>query len=219
MACATSVLRCLAFSLNFITCMFGILVAGSCIYSLIVSNGSDIITVPSVSGLTLSIILAFSAGLGCFIVSQNTTRLMWTYLTLMILLMVAQIVAIFFASIDFRTLAYKVVSNAWDAQIVDPSAMASYEIQFECCGKFGPTDYRNFGQDMPISCYTNGNSTDANDYFTTGCLEKITSLFAIGEDLEKISNWLLIGLEGASSLVFGIYAVSQTNLERRKNYY
>lgn len=51
------------------------------------------------------------------------------YLTLMLLLMVAQIVAIFFASIDFRSLANEVVSNAWDAQIVDSSVMASYEIQ------------------------------------------------------------------------------------------
>uniref|UniRef100_A0A1B0FIL3 Polypeptide N-acetylgalactosaminyltransferase n=1 Tax=Glossina morsitans morsitans TaxID=37546 RepID=A0A1B0FIL3_GLOMM len=175
--------------------MFGILVACSCIYSLIVSNGSEIITVPCISGLTLSIVLVLSAGLGCFIVYQNSTRLLWTYLTLMLLLMVAQIVAIFFASIDFRSLANEVVSNAWDAQIVDSSVMASYEIQFECCGKFGPTDYRNFGQEIPNSCYSNGNSTGTNDYFTVGCLEKITALFAIGEYLEKISNWLLIGLE------------------------
>uniref|UniRef100_A0A1A9V2R5 Polypeptide N-acetylgalactosaminyltransferase n=1 Tax=Glossina austeni TaxID=7395 RepID=A0A1A9V2R5_GLOAU len=198
MACATSILRFLAFSLNFITCMFGILVACSCIYSLIVSSGSEITTVPCISGLTLSIILVFSAGLGCFIVYQNSTRLLWTYLTLMLLLMVAQIVAIFFASIDFRGLANEVVSNAWNAQIVDSSIMASYEIQFECCGKFGPTDYGNFGQEVPNSCYANGNSTGATDYFTVGCLEKITDLFAIGEYVEKISNWLLIGLEAES---------------------
>lgn len=78
----------------------------------------------------------------------------------------------------------------------------TFSFQLECCGKFGPTDYRNFGQEIPNSCYANGNSTGTNDYFTVGCLEKITALFAIGEYLEKISNWLLIGLEVTKFLHF-----------------
>uniref|UniRef100_A0A1A9W162 Tetraspanin n=1 Tax=Glossina brevipalpis TaxID=37001 RepID=A0A1A9W162_9MUSC len=219
MACTTSILRFLAFILNFINFIFSVLVACSCLYSIAVFNRSGIITVPCIIGLLLSIILAFNAALGYFIVYQNSTRLIWTYLSLMTLLMVAQIVAIFFASIEFKNLADEIVSNAWHAQIVDSSIITSYEIEFECCGKFGPTDYSDYGQEIPISCYANGNSTGTSDYFTNGCLEKITDLYDIGESLETISNWILIGLEGTSALVHDIFAITQANQKRRKNFY
>ncbi|XP_036332300.1 uncharacterized protein LOC118743644 [Rhagoletis pomonella] len=82
----------------------------------------------------------------------------------------------------------------------------------------GPNDYIDSGLSIPPSCYLNRKSSIANDLYTSGCVAKLTQAFEMGSRIEVISDWTLVGVEGATIIVACVLGISFKNMERRRYY-
>ncbi|XP_065367891.1 protein late bloomer [Calliphora vicina] len=219
MSCGSSTLKFTLFILNILCCIFGVLTLSACTYALIEFNGSEAIKIPCIVGIVLSSILFLNSILGCCGITRNSIRVTWIYTIVMLLLLLGQIAMIFLDPVNFSNIANEIINLVWNSNMANDFKMAMYEIKYECCGKFGPNDYTSADLAIPLSCYLNSNNTIETNLFTTGCVTKLTDMYSINQRIEEISDWTLVGLEGASAFVAAILTISLKNIQRRKLYH
>ncbi|XP_037828080.1 protein late bloomer [Lucilia sericata] len=219
MSCASSTLKFTLFILNILCFIVGVLTLLACTYALIEFDGSEAIKIPCILGIVLSSILFLNSILGCCGITRQSIRITWIYAIVMLLLLLGQIAVIFLEPVNFSNIANEIINNVWNSDMANDYKMTMYEMKYECCGKFGPDDYVKEGHTIPLSCYQNNNNTLATNLFTEGCATKLAEMYSLNQRIEEISDWTLVGLEGASALVAAILAISLKHIQRRKLYH
>ncbi|KAM7345940.1 tetraspanin 42Eq [Cochliomyia hominivorax] len=219
MSCGLSTLKFTLFILNILCCIFSVLTLSACIYAIIEFDASEAIKIPCILGIILSSILFLNSILGCCGIMRQSIRISWTYAILMLLLLMGQIAVILLEPVNFGNIANEIINHVWNSDMANDYKMTMYEIKYECCGKFGPSDYTTANMSIPLSCYLNNNNTIESNLLTVGCVTKLTDMYSINQRIEEISDWTLVGLEGASAFVAAIMAISLKNIQRRKLYH
>ncbi|XP_058976365.1 protein late bloomer-like [Musca domestica] len=220
MGCGESTLKFTLFVLNILCFILGVLTLSACIFALIEFEFSEAVKIPCIVSSVLSCILFLTSTLGCCGAQKKSAKATWAYSIIMLLLMAAQIAVIFVQPINFNNFSTEVIDKAWNVtDIKKDYLMTSYEIKYECCGKFGPSDYTDLNVTIPLSCYRNHNNRIDTNLLDVGCIDKLNAMFSSNQRIEEISDWTLAGLEGVSALVGGMLAITLQNIERRKYYH
>uniref|UniRef100_A0A1L8EGA1 Putative tetraspanin 42eq n=1 Tax=Haematobia irritans TaxID=7368 RepID=A0A1L8EGA1_HAEIR len=220
MGCGESSLKFSLFILNILSFIFGALTLSACIYALIEFEFCEAVRIPCILGCVLSSVLFLNSILGCCGAYHKAVHLTWIYSVIMLLLMGAQIAVIFLQPIDFNKVATELIDKVWNStDIGNDYMMTSYEIKYECCGRYGPNDYKIANETIPTSCYSHHNNTIAENLFVDGCIPKMTEMYSTNQRVEEISDWILVGIEGLCALIGGLMAITIKNVQRRKYYH
>ncbi|XP_064540353.1 23 kDa integral membrane protein [Drosophila montana] len=217
MGCATGSIKYSLFLFNALWAILGILV--------IVFGGLGWGAMPqqyAIGIMVLGGIILLISMFGCFGAIRESSRMLWTYVSLLLVLLVLIAVFIFFNTRDvFKKYAMQTVEDHWQLELTKPGSMDLIQKTYSCCGRYGAGDYIAIGHrnnTVPSSCCKGNNCLNPLNVYTDGCLGKVEAAFADEASTSRYFEW---GLLGFDLIILGlaiILALHYSNQRRRYNY-
>ncbi|ALC41260.1 Tsp42El [Drosophila busckii] len=217
MGCATGTIKYSLFLFNALWAILGILV--------IVFGGLGWGAMPqhyAIGIVVLGGIILLISMFGCFGAIRESSRMLWTYVTLLLVLLVLIAVFIFYNTRDvFRKYAMKTVEDHWQMELLKPGSMDMIQRTYSCCGLNGASDYQTIGHrnyTVPSSCCKGNNCLNPLNVNIEGCLSKVEEAFADEASTSRYCEWGLLGFDLVILALAVILAIHYTNRRRRYNY-
>ncbi|XP_030387447.1 protein late bloomer [Scaptodrosophila lebanonensis] len=214
MGCATGTIKYALFIFNALWAILGILVIGL--------GGLGWGAMPqthAISIIVLGCVMLFISFFGCFGALRESSRLLWTYATLLLVLLVLIVAQMFIGTRDvFKEYAIKTVEDSWVQELTTPGSMNLIQKTYNCCGRNGADDYVKIGRLPPSSCCKDSNCINPLNLFTTGCLTKVEDAFADEAQTRQYYEWGMLGFDLIILVLAVILAIHYTNRRRRYNY-
>ncbi|KAH8371789.1 hypothetical protein KR093_008848 [Drosophila rubida] len=217
MGCATGTIKYSLFLFNALWAILGIVV--------IVFGGLGIGAMPQIYAIGIMIlggIILLISLFGCCGAIRESSRMLWTYVTLLLVLLVLIIVFIVFNTRDtFKKYAIQTVEDYWQHELTRPGSMDLIQKTYSCCGRNGPGDYITIGHrndTVPSSCCRGSNCMNPLNVFTEGCLSSVEKAFADEAITSQYCEWGLLGFDLIILALAIILAIHYSNRRRRYNY-
>ncbi|EDW08614.1 23 kDa integral membrane protein [Drosophila mojavensis] len=217
MGCATGTIKYSLFLFNALWAILGILV--------IVFGCLGWGAMPqqyAIGIIVLGGIILLISMFGCFGAIRESSRMLWTYVSLLLVLLVLIGVFIFFNTRDvFKKYAIKTVEDHWQQELTRPGSMDLIQKTYSCCGRYGAADYIPIGRrnnTVPSSCCKFNNCLNPLNVYPDGCLAKVELAFADEATTSRYCEWGLLGFDLVILGLAIILAIHYSNRRRRYNY-
>ncbi|EDW01559.1 23 kDa integral membrane protein [Drosophila grimshawi] len=217
MGCATGTIKYTLFLFNALWAILGILVVVFGILGWGAMPQKYAVGIMVLGGIILVISM-----FGCFGAIRESARMLWTYVTLLLVLLVLIAVFIYFNSRDvFMKYAVQTVEDNWQMELTKPGSMDLIQKTYSCCGRYGPGDYMAIdhrNNTVPSSCCKGNNCLNPLNVYPEGCLTKVEAAFADEAITSRYCEWGLLGFDLIILSLAIILAIHYTNQRRRYNY-
>ncbi|KAH8391236.1 hypothetical protein KR215_009252 [Drosophila sulfurigaster] len=217
MGCATGTIKYSLFLFNALWAILGIVV--------IVFGGLGVGAMPqyyAIGIMVLGGVILLISLFGCCGAIRESCRMLWTYVTLLLILLVLIIAAIVLNPRDtFKKYAIQVVEQQWQQELTKPGSMDFIQKTNSCCGRNGPEDYKTIGHVtdiVPSSCCKGNNCMNPSYVYTEGCLSRVEKVFADEAITWQYCEWGLLGFDVIILTLAIILAIHYSNRRRRYNY-
>ncbi|XP_016940369.2 protein late bloomer [Drosophila suzukii] len=217
MGCATGTLKYSLFLFNALWAILGILV--------LVFAGLGWGAMPdqyAIGILVLGGIILLTSLFGCCGAVRESPRMLWTYVSLLLVLLVLTVAFMFLSPKDvFKKYALQTVETHWEKEQNEPGSMDYIQRMYSCCGRESPRDYLNnqfWNNTVPNSCCKNDSCVNPLNLFVQGCLSRVEEAFEDEQSTLSYFEWGLLGFDAVILLLAAVLAIHYTNRQRRYNY-
>ncbi|EDW46701.1 protein late bloomer [Drosophila sechellia] len=217
MGCATGTIKYSLFLFNALWAMLGILV--------LIFGGLGWGAMPdsyAIGILVLGGIILVISLFGCCGAVRESPRMLWTYATLLLILLLLIVAFIILNPKDvFKKYALQTVENQWELEQTKPGSMDIIQKTYYCCGRDSAQDYLDikfWNNTVPSSCCKDDSCVNPLNLYLRGCLEKVEEAFADEATTLGYLEWGLLGFNAAILSLAIILAIHYTNRRRRYNY-
>ncbi|KAM8711859.1 hypothetical protein ACLKA7_012378 [Drosophila subpalustris] len=217
MGCATGTIKYSLFLFNALWAILGIVV--------IVFGGLGLGAMPEKYAIAIMIlggVILLISMFGCFGAIRESSRMLWTYVTLLLVLLVLIVVVILFNTRDtFKRYAMQTVEDHWQQELTRPGSMDLLQKTYSCCGRYGAGDYFTIGHrndTVPSSCCRSNNCVNPLNVYNEGCLSSVEKAFADEAATTRYCEWGLLGFDLIILALAIILAIHYSNRRRRYNY-
>ncbi|KAH8299701.1 hypothetical protein KR044_004894, partial [Drosophila immigrans] len=144
-----------------------------------------------------------------------------TFLSILFLIMVVQLVVLFYLTKFSKTAASNLAHSleaTWEQELDSPGAMSLYENWFQCCGRGSPQDYIVNERLPPASCFLNHDKSNPDNLIHTGCRVEFENYWSHLMHIFTVLGFSLV----ISELLLSIIACALCNSIRndsRRTYY
>ncbi|KAH8279073.1 hypothetical protein KR026_001020 [Drosophila bipectinata] len=217
MGCATGTIKYSLFLFNALWAILGILV--------LIFGGLSWGGMPdeyAIGILVLGGIILIISMFGCCGAVRESSRMLWTYVTLLLVLLGLIVAFIVLSPSDvFKKYALKTVEDHWQQEQTKPGAMNTIQTTYSCCGRNSAQDYLEipyYNKTVPSSCCKDNNCVNPLNLYVSGCLVKVEEAFADEATTSRYLEWGLLGFDVVILLLAIILAIHYQNRRRRYNY-
>lgn len=217
MGCATGTIKYSLFLFNALWAILGIMV--------IVFGGLGLGAMPEMYAIGIIIlggIILLISLFGCFGAIRESSRMLWTYVSLLLVLLVLIAVFMFFNTRDtFKRYAMQTVEDHWQEELTKPGSMDLIQKTYSCCGLHGIGDYftiPNRNDTVPSSCCKGNSCVNPLNINSDGCLKSVEKAFADEATTSRYCEWGLLGFDLIILALAIILAIHYSNRRRRYNY-
>ncbi|KAH8300259.1 hypothetical protein KR044_012292 [Drosophila immigrans] len=217
MGCATGTIKYSLFLFNALWAILGVVV--------IVFGGLGIGAMPqkyAIGFMVLGGIILLISLFGCCGAIRESSHMLWTYVSLLLGLLVLIILFIVFDTRDtFKKYAVQLVEDQWRFELTKPGSMDLIQKTYSCCGRNGPGDYITIGHrndTVPSSCCRSNNCMNPLNVFHEGCLTSVEKAFSDEATITQYGEWGLLGFDLIILTLAIILAIHYSNRRRRYNY-
>ncbi|XP_034477256.1 protein late bloomer [Drosophila innubila] len=159
---------------------------------------------------------------GCFGAIRESYRMLWTYVTLLLVLIVLIVVFMLFNTRDtFKHYAMQMVEDQWQQELIKPGSMDHIQKTYTCCGRYGADDYFSIAHrndTVPLSCCRGNHCVNPLHVYNEGCLSSVEKAFADEATTTQYCEWGLLAFDLIILALAFILAIHYSNRRRRYNY-
>ncbi|XP_004533750.1 protein late bloomer [Ceratitis capitata] len=214
MSCATGSMKYLLFLLNLLWAIMGMLV--------ILFGGLGWGAMPqsyAIGIIVLGGVILIISFFGCFGTMRESTRVLWTYAILLILLIAVIVVFICVSTRDvFKRYAMEGVEAQWRKEVLQPGSMDKVQSVYFCCGLNSAEDYIRIARAPPASCCKESNCINPLNLYLVGCLPKVEEAFADEATTTLYHEYGLLFFACLLLLLTVLLAIHYHNRKRRFSY-
>ncbi|XP_016957875.1 23 kDa integral membrane protein [Drosophila biarmipes] len=217
MGCATGTLKYSLFLFNVLWAILGILV--------LVFAGLGWGAMPdeyAIGTIILGGFILVISLFGCCGAARESPRMLWTYVSLLLTLLVLIVCFIFLSPKGvFKEYALKTVEDHWELEQTKPGSMDLIQNTYHCCGRDSPKDYLNshfWNNTVPSSCCKDNSCVNPLNLYVQGCIARVEEAFADEQSTLSYFQWGLLIFEAVILLLAIVLAIHYTNRQRRYNY-
>lgn len=217
MGCATGTIKYSLFLFNAVWAILGILVL------VFAGLGWGAMSEAYAIGLLVlgGVILLISL-FGCFGAVRESPRMLWTYVSLLLVLLLLTLAFIILSPRDaFKNYALQTVESQWKLEQTKPGSMDIIQKTYSCCGRESAQDYLDikfWNLTVPSSCCKDNSCVNPLNLYVQGCLSRVEEAFADEATTMSYLEWGLLGFDAVILLLAIILAIHYTNRRRRYNY-
>ncbi|XP_017050172.1 protein late bloomer [Drosophila ficusphila] len=217
MSCATGTIKYSLFLFNALWAILGVLV--------LIFAGLGWGAMPEAYAIGLVVlggIILLISMFGCCGAIRESPRMLWTYVTLLLILLVLIVTFIILSPRDvFKKYALKMVEDHWELEQTKPGSMDNIQRTFSCCGRDSAQDYLNsqfWNNTVPSSCCKDNSCVNPLNLNQIGCLNRVEEAYADEATTSSYLEWGLLGFDAVILLLAVILAIHYSNRQRRYNY-
>ncbi|XP_022225638.1 protein late bloomer [Drosophila obscura] len=217
MGCATGTIKYSLFLFNALWAILGILV--------LIFGGLGWGAMPNhyaIGTLVLGGIMLLISVFGCSGAVRESPRMLWTYVSLLVVLLVLIATFIVIQPRDvLKKHALQTVETAWKLEQTQPGSMDSIQKTYSCCGLNSAQDYLEisyWNDSVPNSCCKGNNCVNPLNLYAVGCLTKVEEEYSDESAMLRYLEWGLLGFDVVILSLAIILAIHYTNRRRRYNY-
>ncbi|XP_001360181.1 protein late bloomer [Drosophila miranda] len=217
MGCATGTIKYSLFLFNALWAILGILV--------LIFGGLGWGAMPdqyAIGILVLGGIILLISLFGCCGAVRESPRMLWTYVSLLVVLLVLIAAFIVLNPRDvFKKYALQTVEDHWQLEQTQPGSMDLIQKTYSCCGRNSAQDYLEisyWNASVPNSCCKDNNCVNPLNLYAVGCISKVEEAFSDEATTSRYLEWGLLGFDVVILSLAIILAIHYTNRRRRYNY-
>lgn len=227
MDCGASIVKYILFIFNMLALVCGILliVFGSLVLSHL-GDIRDIADTFKTSSIPITIIVIgciifIISFVGCCGAIRENTCLTMTYSVFMIVLFILQMIMVVYIWIEkdsFLNAMNKIVDQAWQQRHDKGHYMDFFQINFNCCGRFGVQDYGK--ETVPNSCCGASASSCSVDMARNkyGCSQMFRNFISTNIAIAQYAGLVVAAVE-LVAFIFACCIANQARNERRRAAY